>query len=315
MGARREGEERPQGERERQGRKGPAAKLVMVSVSADPRPEEPRSPAGSPAESPAAPPPSWRETLVALRWPLAAVATVAVLSLFGYLIYRETLRGVERAGAAVGDAASRAVGAAERVARGFLTGDVTETFVAWIPRVEGTDGGRLEVATAQAVETMRRTDERWIFWEQLSLGVTVSEVRVPVTYRYHLRLADPWKVVVEGHVALVHAPALRPSLPPAIDTRGIERHVEEGWLRFDSAERLAELERSITPTLIRFAHDRRYLDLVREESRRSVAEFVRRWLVDHDQWRREGVVAIKVVFPDEETIDPESVPPTVELDD
>jgi hypothetical protein len=48
-----------------------------------------------------------------------------------------------------------------------------------------------------------------------------------------------------------------------------------GWARLAPTNLLAELERQITPTLTRFAHDPRRLNLVRDTCRRSVAEFVR----------------------------------------
>ena len=61
----------------------------------------------------------------------------------------------------------------------------------------------------------RTADERRILWDRFSLGETVSEIRVPVTYRYHLRLADAWEIEISDQTCIVHAPRIRASQPPA----------------------------------------------------------------------------------------------------
>ncbi|MEE8522930.1 MAG: hypothetical protein V3T72_03280, partial [Thermoanaerobaculia bacterium] len=147
------------------------------------------------------------------------------------------------------------------------------------------------------------------------LGTTVTEVRVPVTYRYHLRLSDPWRLEVSEHTCIVYAPEIRPTLPPAIHTEGMQRHLDESWLRFDGAEQMEALEKSITPRLRQMAGDPRHVALVREQSRKTVAEFVRNWLLQEQHWRDDRFRVIKVIFPDEELEDPELVGPTVLLDE
>lgn len=253
--------------------------------------------------TPSGPPTSWRELLVAWRWPLALIAAVLIASGAGYLVYRETLH---RAG--------QLAEKVEDVARRFWSGDVTQRFVSSLPEVTSAEGGRLELATLETTETFSRTDEQWIFWDLIPLGTVVSEIQVPVTYRYHLRLADPWRVEIEGGVCTVYAPRLRPSQPPAIHTDGMVKRTTEGWLRFDGAAQLAELERGLTPQLTLMASDPRRVDQVREASRRAVAEFVRTWLLREQQWGETGVGAIKVVFPDEaETAD--ALAPTLTVKD
>src|SRR5206468_3386857 len=76
------------------------------------------------------------------------------------------------------------------------------------------------------------------------LGTTVSEIRVPATFRYHLRLSDPWRLATHGNVCIVRCPAIRPSLPPATDTTQMQKRSESGWAQFNQNENLAELERS-----------------------------------------------------------------------
>jgi hypothetical protein len=201
-----------------------------------------------------------------------------------------------RAAAALPGVAAEQLGA---WARGLITGDVTERFLSGIATVAPIGGGHLEVAVAENVETLTRTDERRAFWDLLPLGTTSVEIRVPVTYRYHLRLDDRWTVTVADGVCRVAAPALRPSLPPAIHTDRIERRIDESWLRFDGAAQMSALEASLTPELARVAGDRRHLALVRDSARGTVARFVRGWLLNESAWGEERVRAIVVSFADE----------------
>ncbi|MEQ2007356.1 MAG: hypothetical protein ABMA26_11210, partial [Limisphaerales bacterium] len=196
------------------------------------------------------------------------------------------------------------------IAAKFRQQHITETFTSALPVLARTPGGALELATSTSTETLTRTDERTIAWDIFYLGKTVSEISVPVTYRYHLNLRDPWKLDVTGNTCIVRAPAIRPSLPPAIHTEGMQKRSEAGWARFDTKEQMAELERSLTPRLARTAGDPRRLALVREECRKTVAEFVRDWLLREDHWRKDRFTAIQVIFADEPK---EKSPPLVTL--
>jgi hypothetical protein len=228
------------------------------------------------------------------------VAFVAVC-LLAYLAYRDTL---SRASNAAGRTADAVVSAA----RGILSGNVTETFLSSIPQFDPDGSGNLEVAALTATETFTRSDERKILWDRFSLGVTTSEIRVPVTYRYHLRLDDAWHLEIDGGVCRVVAPAVRPSLPPAIHTDRMEKRTASDWLRFDGDDQMAVLERSITPTLVTYAADERHLELVRENARRAVEDFVTTWLLREDQWGAERVTDVRVVFADEAAAEPSRSP-------
>ena len=199
------------------------------------------------------------------------------------------------------------------IAEKFRRQHITETFLSALPTLTRIPGGALDLATATSTETIRREDERTIAWDTIYLGKTVSEISVPVTYRFHLILRDPWKLDVVGNTCIVHAPAIRPSLPPAIHTDKILKRSEAGWARFDAREQMAELERSLTPRLARTAGDSRRLALVREECRKTVAEFVRDWLLREDHWRKDRFNTIKVVFSDEPELKSELAPPVILL--
>jgi hypothetical protein len=230
-----------------------------------------------------------------LRWPVAFVLVAG-------LIFAGVWRGLvafESAGRAVAGIPSAAAEELSELARGLLSGNVTETFLAAIPEVAPNSGGALEVAVAESVESLSRTDERLALWDLLSLGTTTVEVRVPVTYRYHVRLDESWTVEIRDGFCTVLAPPLRPSQPPAIHTDRIERRSESSWLRSDAPQQLAELERQLTPRLMTLAADPRHRALVREPARQAVARFVRAWLLTREEWGPERVRAIEVRFADE----------------
>ncbi len=181
----------------------------------------------------------------------------------------------------------------------FQTHRITETFLESITRIDSTDGDVLELATMETMETITKFDMKMALNDLLYLGTTESEIRTPVVYRFHLKLSDDWRLTTNGNVLRVVAPVIRPSLPPAIRTEGMEKHSESGWLRFNAAENLAALEKNLTPTLEKRAGSPAKIKQVREICRKSVAEFVRKWLLREEQWREGGITTIVVVFADE----------------
>ena len=190
---------------------------------------------------------------------------------------------------------------AHRVTGPALSTSITEQFREYVPTAGPTDG-ILETATSSVPETFTQTDSAWLF-NIIPLGTTVSEIRVPAIYRYHIQLFDPWKLVVSGQVCLVLAPQFQPSLPPAILTAQMEKSTSSGWLRFDGQDDLATLESGITGELVKRANDKLHRDFVREACRQSVAAFVKSWLMKEAYWREDRFHQIVVVFPDEVTSD------------
>lgn len=263
-------------------------------------PEEPSRPGGA----------SRTDLLISLRWPLVVV----VLVVAALLVYVWTVGGAADLAEEIGRGAAQVGERLDSIAAGFRTGTITETFVSALPELTSGGSGKLELATATSTETFTRSDELRVFWDWVSLGETVVEIRVPVTYRYHLRMDDPWRLQISGQTCIVHAPLIRPSLPPAIHTDRMEKRSQSGWLRFDAAEQLGELERSITPTLEVMAGDPRRMANVREECRDTVAGFVRNWLLREDHWRDDRFHSIVVMFADETDLDPELAPPTLSLE-
>jgi len=251
--------------------------------------------------------PRWLQVLHALRWPVV-VAVLALVTLLGVRELRETAR--EGGRATVDTVRALGEGAAD-VASRFATGTITTTFVSAIPRLVPNGGTLLELAAFEATEIISRTDDRRIFFDLVPLGATISEIRVPVTYRYHLRFDEEWRLTVADGACVVHAPPIRPTLPPAIHTDRMEKRSESGWLRFNEDEEMDTLERSLTPTLADRAKDPDHLELVRERCRRRVGEFVRSWLLLEGQWGAERFTSVVVIFADEEGDGPSALSPLV----
>ena len=185
-----------------------------------------------------------------------------------------------------------------RVTGPISSASITQEYRDYVPTVGPTDG-ILETATSSVPEAFTQSDSAWLF--NIPLGTTVSEIRVPAVYRYHIQLFDPWKLIVSGQVCLVLAPQFQPSLPPAIVTDQMEKSTSAGWLRFNGDDDLATLERGITAELNKRANDKVHRDFVREACRQSIADFVKTWLLKQDYWSQDRFHQIVVVFPDEVT--------------
>ncbi|HRK17185.1 MAG TPA: hypothetical protein PK490_23095 [Prosthecobacter sp.] len=176
---------------------------------------------------------------------------------------------------------------------------VTESFRQSVTEIASTNGAVLEVATLQTDETVTKHDSRGLFNDSIPLGTTVSEIRTPVFYRYHILLSDEWRIEINDGHAIVHSPAIRPSQPPSIRTEGMEKKSTAGWLRFNAAENLASLESGLTTTLEKRAGSTKNLNLVREKARLSVAGFVREWLLKDERGRAAQLKSLTIHFPDE----------------
>lgn len=236
------------------------------------------------------PPPSPEDLRKAHRASLIIMSVMAVfLLLAGAGVWMAM-----RSGAA---AISKTKEIAVDIARSFKSGTITETFLQHNVEVSSTRGDVLEVAILKNDEIFRRTQSRRAAWDLIPLGTTVSEIRVPVTYRYHIKLSEPWQLDAKGQTCIVIAPLIRPSLPPALHVDQMEKHSESGWALFDKKENLEKLETGLMAAVTQRAEIN--VKLAREQCRHGVAEFVKNWLLREDHWREDRFSSILVVFPDE----------------
>jgi hypothetical protein len=185
------------------------------------------------------------------------------------------------------------------LAEHFQKSSITEVFRENVRRIVSTNGDVLELATLESEETVTKFDSKTLF-DVVYLGTTESEIRAMVVYRYHLKLSDDWSLSVRDGRCMVIAPAIRPSLPPAIRTETMEKKSAAGWLRFNAAENLSELEKGLTALLEKRAATPGKIRSVREAARLSVAKFVHAWVLkEQKDLEQGGIREIVVVFPDE----------------
>lgn len=247
------------------------------------------------------------------RWPIV----ILVLGLIAMAAYFKSLNVAKETTVATVDKTVGAVKEGLRevsdIAERFQQTQITTTFQESIAEVKGTGEGNLELATMKFTETLRRTNQRTILWRQISLGTTVSEIRVPATFRYHVRLGDPWKLEVQGQQCIVIAPRIRASLPVAIHTDRMEKRSDEGWARWNADEQMDALEASLTPRLNGYAQQENHIAQVRPAARETVANFVKEWLLKEDHWKTNRFQSIRVIFADEAEAYEALLNPTLEL--
>jgi hypothetical protein len=162
-----------------------------------------------------------------------------------------------------------------------------------------TPGGLLEVSRIEAVESV---DTKFVHTLMgIAVGETVPRIRVPAVYRYHIELAPEWRVLRSKDVFTVVVPAVQPSLPVAVELKRMEKQASGTWvlLPFTETDALDALEREITGKLARKAVSPAYLQLQREHARKTVTEFVGKWLVTQVQWQSASRPRIRVLFADE----------------
>ena len=249
----------------------------------------------------------------AWRWPIVVVV-LAMMVLVAYIVSLKTAR--EAAAGTISETRETIaeIGeAAVTIAENFQQAKITETFIESLPEVSDAGEGRLEVATLENTKVFKRSDTRTILWNKINLGTTTSEIRVPATFRYHIDLSAEWKIEVRDQKCIVIAPMLLPTTPVAIQSDKIEKHSESGWARFNADEHMDWVMQSITPRLNSHASSDSHLNLVREHARKTVAEFVRQWLMKEDHWREDRFRTVTVIFAEEAEADDFPAKPTLQL--
>lgn len=165
------------------------------------------------------------------------------------------------------------------------------------PLVMRTKGGLLEVSTVKATEQFETTKDHKLLG--VPIAKTIARIRVPAVYRYHIELAPEWKIIHRDNRFFVVTPPVKPSLPVAIDTGKLEKESLGAWSYFTEGAVLEPLQRSITQSLAGKSISPRYIELQRETARKTVSEFIEKWLVTQAQWKDVSVTQIKVFFADE----------------
>lgn len=165
------------------------------------------------------------------------------------------------------------------------------------PIVMRTKGGLLEVSSVVATEHIESSVINTFLG--MDVAKTTARIRVPAVYRYTIVLAPEWEIHFKDNVFIVVAPAVKPSLPVAIDTTKLVADSSGTLSLITGQKRIDEAIRTITPTLTAKAVSQQYIELQRNEARKTVEEFVRKWLITQEQWKAASNLKVQVRFVDE----------------
>lgn len=160
-----------------------------------------------------------------------------------------------------------------------------------------TPGGLLEVSTIATDERFDSNTTHTVLG--VPVGKTVAQVRVPAVYRYHIPLAKEWTFRMAGNAMVVIAPRILSSLPVAIDTGKLESYSSGIWSPLTGPEAIEALHKSITAHLATKAVSPQLVLLQRESARKTVTEFIHKWVIEQKQWQGGKAPVILVLFEDE----------------
>jgi hypothetical protein len=177
--------------------------------------------------------------------------------------------------------------------------DITQTFIGYTEQQKKVQ--RLLLLKTTRNETDRkeyRFSYPWIM-NGKTLSSAVMEVRAPVTYSYYVDMKGQWKIICEGETLTIIAPKIQVE-EPATDLTRLETHIDSGKLIFNETGKLEELRKQFYSDMIKKAMSREYVDSVREDARRSLADFANGWILADIAKKYPAVKYISVRFEDEE---------------
>ncbi|MCX6985559.1 MAG: DUF4230 domain-containing protein [Lentisphaerae bacterium] len=224
--------------------------------------------------------PTIRKAIVQVVWIIAIFAFVEFL-FFGFVFYKMFSRPFDTLDKALSPKM-----------------DITQTFIGYAEQTK-------KVQHLLLLKTTRNETDRkeysfshpWIM-NGKTLSSAVVEVRAPVTYSYYVDMKGSWKIICEGDTITIVAPKIQVE-EPATDLSRLETHIESGKLILNEAGKLEELRKQFYPDMIKKAMGSEYMDSVREDARRSLAEFANGWIVA-DLAKKYPMKYISVRFEDEE---------------
>lgn len=182
---------------------------------------------------------------------------------------------------------------ARQVAEAFHKGTVRQEFYSHAAELNGT--GRLQVATLKQRETFLREEAGSTAWGLIPVPKVVVQAQAPVEYTYYVDFKEPWDFRQQDKTITVIPPPLTPNTP-ALDVSALTFYTLEGSIWRDEGAVRERLRETFTSSLAKRA--RNNAPLVREVSRREIAEFVEKWLAEKFGDARD--YRIKVIFPEEQ---------------
>ncbi len=176
--------------------------------------------------------------------------------------------------------------------------DITQTFIGYTEQIKKVQHLLLLKITRNETDRKEyKFSHPWIM-NGKTLSSSLMEVRAPVTFSYYVNMKDPWKIICEGETLTIIAPKIQVE-EPATDLSRLETHIDSGKLIFNETAKLEELRKQFYTDMIKKAKSREYMDSVREDARRSLAEFANGWIIA-ELTKKYPVKYISVRFEDEE---------------
>ena len=127
-------------------------------------------------------------------------------------------------------------------------------------------------------------------------GKTVSKVRVPVHYTYAIPLAAEWSLTRKKTYFELTVPKELAIVPPGIDMQKFEVETTKGWLSPSGAKNQVSMLKHLGPELESRARRSDYVAAQREEARKTVSEFARKWMVEQGAGKDKKDLPVKVIF-------------------
>jgi hypothetical protein len=160
-----------------------------------------------------------------------------------------------------------------------------------------TKGGKLQVSSLVKNEEFAwQTSWTCPLIDCNSLPKTVSEVRLPVHYTFAIPLASEWNLKFRGTHFELNVAKEEANIPPGLEVDKLEMRTSKGWFSPNVAENQISLMKHLGPELATRAVKSSYVSAQRDEARKTVAEFARRWMVEQGVGKDKADYPINVLF-------------------
>jgi hypothetical protein len=172
-----------------------------------------------------------------------------------------------------------------------------------VPQFMPTNGGLLTIAWVKGYETFvkRSPSDLDLGFAKMPLpwGDTVSEISTAARYQYQIRLEKRWPMRCSKTACEVRTGDVELAEPVAIYHEETTRKTASGWARFDKAENLEALNKSLGRELAQRGNLPRNRDVGLRDGRAEIEKFVREWMVE----KKYGDRKIIVLYPGEKLVD------------
>ena len=161
-----------------------------------------------------------------------------------------------------------------------------------------THGGRLDVSTL-----IKNEEFAWQTTYTCPIancgalfGKTISKVRVSVHYTYEIPLTGKWSLKFRETYFELKVPEEKPNLPPGLDMASMQIDTIKGWMSPSGTNNQASMLKHLGPELESRARRSDYVAAQREEARKTVSEFARKWMVEQGAGKDKKDLPVKVIF-------------------